>query len=1243
MKKQLIVSYIESKDVNQAEDNLSKVFNHLSFEYKHFSSLIENEVPQFAIIDNVEKMDQLRGIFEPSGQTVQFVFVGRNYKVQEFFDLNGAIIVDPSLYQLEIVSRLIKRSLLGESEIHLEEIFNKNFEKYFSYKISNLYRLGYFADLLCKDAAQQKFNFVSIRTFFDHAMLLNSYLVNLGLATFPCEMEFAFKDNQFVLLLHLSTNGLKQNHLIESLGQENNKNPLTSLLKTCFKQSDYLDVMNYPKAKRLSIIGVWVSEEQRAEISTSSISIKTVDDAHHNRHVNESGEFNYDFNHQSDPKDLEKLDKGQVPTLPGTHKTILEVAEDSIFKNEEGLLQEITSFVQNQVELKNLELDDPSQAVSMSDLSLDEVKQILKDYPDQELVQKFKKGDEQLLTSLVVSGNAAEELIQVVSNKVAKEEEELTVRLSSGAEEITNQITMKGGLFQEKIDNEVQFIASSKAREKNITEVIQDPGVFLEDAEFELAGSSVELNEDEKRKISENIKDVLIKLSTEENFLALSPEAQQETIEEQVQQVVRSSIPKVKQMEIIKGAHNKPPVDDDIKIAMGSIEEELVTKFSSNTGPVLIEDQIEVITSAILKNAKNVKTVLSGDKSLDQSVEEIIEQMNIPEEQKNAFKQKVIVKNKKSSSQSLDNEESFFSADESGKEHVEVVSGSNSFPTDAGYKVNNKKKTHSELEDDSQLVDGNVNSDDGFKLKISEGSKQQDDGYKVSVGGNNAGLQGSQYNVSENSHLINKIEELEKKIQSQKEHIREMSKVQVKDLKSEDIKIDRPEMEHITNVTKEIKEMSGISDLQKEKMLQIIDSEQKMHEKYNEMQEAYRKNKILLDTQTNNSKEEMEALERDNRHKDLMVAQMKTKITNLEKDTRVEIKRISFELKKQQQRVSMAESDSFRQKIHSLEKEKNNIKRTLDELKANISIEKNKTLDLAAQSSPKVSEAEAQRKRAEVKLLAANSEIAELKKAIHAKESTAKEVGEQRIKFESEANKWKKDALTRQSELEKVQNEKNKIETELASVRRRLEDHSREIKIDKKSENKIEQTSKDTKVTNVTGESPKQIEDKILQLKEEMNKEKSHLNKELAKSIEQFEQMKKSYLMESNKVKALEVKAKEMADQLAQQASEIKAHETAEAEVTTKATAGAGSASSKDISALTTKNRILEETSKKITKDFNETKVKLDDAKKEIAILTKKNNEISFKLQEKEKLSEKLQNELKSSKEKDGDSKKKAA
>jgi len=76
---------------------------------------------------------------------------------------------------------------------------------------------------------------------------------------------------------------------------------------------------------------------------------------------------------------------------------------------------------------------------------------------------------------------------------------------------------------------------------------------------------------------------------------------------------------------------------------------------------------------------------------------------------------------------------------------------------------------------------------------------------------------------------------------------------------------------------------------------------------------------------------------------------------------------------------------------------------------------------------------------------------------------------------------------------------------------------------------------------------------------------------------------------------------------------------------------------------LVTKNRILEETSKKVTKDFNDTKAKLDEAKKEIANLTKKTNETQFKLQEKEKLAEKLQNELKAIKDKEADSKKKDA
>lgn len=1364
MKKQRIVSYI-SQDLSETQLVLSS----MNSELIKPSELPKGEKPDYALVDSVELMDKLRGEFESLNQDVKFIFLGRNGKVQDFFDLNGAMMIDPLMFKNKTSSLLIKRSISENPGIQLQEIFGENFKKYYSYKINNIYRLGYVGDLICKDAIDVKLNFIAMRTFFDHAMMLNSYLVDLGLASFPCEVEFTFKEDQFVMLLHIATANLKHNQLCESLGEENSKNPMSSLLKTCFKQADYLDVVNYPKAKRLTIIGLWLSEEQRAQLTTPSISIQTIveDSATVKNESESSADFNYDFNHQLDPTELEKLENADLPELPGAHRLLEEMSDDSVFNKEEGLLEEITSFVQNQVELKNLDFDDPTQAINVSDLSIDEVKKILKDHPNQELVQSFKKDEEELLTSVVTAGKNAEKLIQTVRGKVAKEDNEIKVSLSSAVEEITNQIVTGGSLFKENLGNDVQFINSS-LKDKEANEILVNPASVFEGAEFNFEGNVISFDADQKKDMTEVLQNSFDELLLSPDFQSLSKDEQQKRVEQEVKLVIKSNMPKAKEEQ------------SAIKIAMGNIQKELVTKFTSQGKTRDADEQIEIVTSSILKNAKEFKTVLKGGQTVHEAVEEIIVQMSVPEEQKIAFKKKIQQKIKKENlkssllvdqepelgaevleeieqeetvqqnrlvkkvvnvskqvlknnmaeveeiveapesessilAQNMTNKKSLLPQIDSIKlsgqvdedDKVEVISGDGEFDTGDEYVV--KKSSGSKSKKSSEAVvvvgsdDGEVDDDDGYSIRSSTGKSpkksegkrvitgndglSQNDGYVVKSGkegsdkdedegyvvssrtSGDAKNDGADYKVSNNSNLLMRIEELEKKLKRERDQIREMEKAKVaakekvkavkesvseitKTIKNPDLTVEATDPVKLEAVVADIKNSSGLSDMQKEKMLEMLEKEKLINIKYAEIQDAYRKTKAALDTQENKYSAEIDELERSNRHKELLVEQMKTKVSNAEKDHQLELKRVALDLKKQAQRGSSVEVDRYKQKAAALEREKNAMKRMLDELKNNVSMEKVKAVNQDVKSSPKVAEFEAQKKRAEVKLMGVEAEIKELKKSMAAKDLAAKEVGEQRFKYETEMNKWKKEALTKQSEIDKALNEvsakksevekamkeKKHVEEELQVLKKLYDETVQAAKKAKKSDATAAQAVQDSKASS---ESAKNVEDKLQSLKEENLKEKAHLNKELVKEKEQLEEMKRSYLNESNKVKALENKAKEMASKIEEQAAALKAFETAEKDSATITTGGSGAVTAKDLSALSTKNRILEETSKKVTKDFNETKGKLDEAKKEIANLTKKTNEVQFKLQEKEKLAEKLQNELKAIKDKEAEAKKK--
>lgn len=1437
MGKRVIVTYIEQK-LLIAQNAIASDFREV---IKSSDVQKEHEV-DYAIVDSFELMEKVKAEFIAKQlPTPRFIYVGRNYKLQEYFDLGGTILVDPFIFGDEVASKLIKRSMEISPALHLQEVFKDYFPKYFSYKILNIYRLGYYGDLMCKDAIGQQANFVAIRTFFDHAMLYLSHLCDLELARFSCELEYSFKNNQFVMLIHVpTTNNLKHNHLIEGFGEENSKNPISSLLRTCYKATDYLDVIHNPKTKRLTIVGLWLAEENRSQLAAPTVNLDTV--GQHevnaiNQDENNNQSFQYDFEHHLSEKEFQKLEKGERPELPGIQAAVEEIEEDSVLNQEEGVLEELTSFIQEKVDLKNLEIDDPSQQVKVEDLSIDEVKQILKDHPEQELIQKLSHTDEKVLTTVISAGKGAEELVQMVSGSKKKENENVMVKIGSGAKQIAEQISIAKTMFKnDENKEEVTFINSFKDKiNQDEIQILKSGLIPMEDGSETsiITGDSIIVG-DEEILIPENIKkeidsawkvkkaQIIEKVQAGE----LTDSEANDYIQNEITQVIKNTIKSESGNEFVKVQGGKiPKVDDDIRVSMGNIEKELTTKFksiSSNSDP---QEQAEVIISTIIQEAKQSKVVLKGSKPVEEVVSEIIENMDIPEEEKVAFTKKSVKAIKKDKKKSIPKasttplEEELVSIEEEVDEVIEeeveetviekdttvkkivkkpkvvkvkkqvivpkklvveevveeeiieeveeevieegvpvkktvkkpkivqvkkqvrkapslveeeettlvegdgedstelikisskgskkaqpqakfstknvaesqneeevddvtVVTGSNEFPEGEGFTVSdreasgkksNQKKSlqksiikgSSEEAEEVQHFEGKEEGEEeNYKFKNHKGLEREDTDYKVKVDGkkhkNDAEntdykvasnkTQPNQkeddgYRVADNSHLVQKIQELEEKLKNEREMARNEARklaAEVKNPESTEIVERKLSNEDTEKLASEVKNSTVIPEFHKEKMLEVIEHEKKINEKMAEVNDAYRKTKAALDTIENKYAQQIDELERENRHKEHLIEQVKTKMQNLERDHQLELKRASFDAKNalSGKGGSSAEVDRYKQKAAALEREKNSLKAMIEDLKKSKIKEKTNIIEAEAKTSPKVAELEAQKKRVEVRLSSAEEEIKELKKTITSKDRNSQSLGEQRLKLENESAKWKKDALTKQSELEKVNKEKTQAENEVKELKKKVDELLKSAKEVKKTDAQTQQVATDSKTAQAN---VKQAEEKVLALKEEFNKEKAQLNKEIGKEKELHEEAKKNYLHEANKVKALEVKSKELADKIKELEETIKAHDQAATEAEAKASNAKAAITAKDLSAVTTKNRLLDETNKKITKDLTDTKAKLEESKKEIAILTKKSNETQYKLQEKEKLAEKLQNELKEIKDKEAEAKKKEA
>ena len=668
-------------------------------------------------------------------------------------------------------------------------------------------------------------------------------------------------------------------------------------------------------------------------------------------------------------------------------------------------------------------------------------------------------------------------------------------------------------------------------------------------------------------------------------FHALERKKQQDIIEHEIKSV------------IINSSAENASKNQNIMPAMENIQKDLESSFNSSESIGDIDDQNDVISHAFIQNSKRLAPVLKKEVPVEEVLEQIIGNMVIPIDKQNALNKNIKKKLQDNSlSKSIDNESNL------------QITGSEKVIPDQATKISGHTK-----EDDLSIQVKGINGNKDEEVSRVLGSDKEDnqtdavkissflegnDGYKVTPINKN-GIGG---NTKETVRVVNDSNNYEQddgytvqSFSSSKDKFddainsRSTSNNSSTDLSSENIRIQK---------------LTGMSE---NEYIAAIDE-----------------------------------LERKNRHKDLLLEQLKTKIENTEKDHQIQLKRVTFDVKRKAQRASSVEIDRYKQKVTSLEREKKAISKMLDDLKSTVYKEKVQELDQEMKESPKVFEFEAQKKRAEVKLSAVELELRELKKTLSSKESLAKEVAEQRYKFEADMNKWKKNALNKQSELEKLHNEKKVMKEELHIIKRKYEDVLKSKPLDKKRNTKHTDEANDVKLSVTTSNQHKAD---VALFHEKKDKE----NAQLAREKQELEVKKKIYLEETQKVKALEAKVKELELKLAESVDLKTQDELSQTPLETQekssksntTAAGANASANKDLAGVATKNRILEESNKKITKDLMDAKAKLDEAKKEIANLTKKNNEIQFKLQDKEKLSERLQNELKAIKDKESEAKKK--
>jgi len=1227
MKKIVIAHYLL-----EATAKMPKVFYDSDYQIIKEIDINENSRPDYCVVESVEKLMKVKEYFTNLNHVVKFVYVGKIDDVQDFYRQNGTALIDPYWLANDIGKLLIKRVTEEQPSIHLQEVFRAVFEKYFSYKISSLYRLGYYGDLMAKDAIDQNINFVATRSFFDHIMLYISYLKELDMATLPCELEYAINDDCFAIMVHVSCANINPQYLSEALAEDNIRNPMNSLLRICLRNSDLFDVMYYPKIKRLCFIGVWANQDQSQSIVGPSLSINIHDAQRLSMSDEDVSDYKYDFTHQSDPLSLKSLDdQGIIPKLPGDHQPLVDLSDKSTFSNNPDLMQELSSFIKQKI---NEEMKDKK----LSEISADDVTNILKDYPDQQVVTSLTPDDAGVLSIMVRKGQSPlqvedegytqsvkklpkildeeslaelEDLSKTFENLEQLPSEEVSEEgyIPNWEEDITIVKSTDGGI-QAASSNDDKLDFASKLTESlsedamqpgfQLQALIDDPSTLFSSPLMKVAEGEMKVSPQLKKVIAAKWQDGIKKSLGTKKISEYSEDEIQtmmlQQIEGAVSQALLATDPEIA---MIAGVAYQAP-EESFKAPVNKLKTQL-SGLANKRPP---EEKMVSIIGSLQKAAADADIVVQGHKQPEEMVLELIKRLPISKKQKE-FLNKKVQEAEEEVGQEVDESLKAWAEDE---ELVTIVKGSQkkkerktvivqskgvAIEEDddaiilrgeaATFKakpisVRNSTSQGDDGDDDQPLVikgKKGIKEKEGYTVVPGSGKSQVNDGYTVRISGEKSTLTPGEFRVSDQSKLVEKIKDLED----------QLSKVEM-------TKVEGLSVEEHGKISDDVKNNASLNELQKDQIFELLRKDKEMTAKYQELQDAYNKSRAIIHAKDGHHEKQLGDLQLEMKQKELLVDQIKYKMENMQREYEKNLKQQAFEQKKLSQKGAVGNADSLQRKITTLERERDNMKHLVDEYKRQALLAKDNAAK-AGDSSSKTAEIEARQKSLEVKFLAKDKELQMSNAKVAEKDKMLSELQSVKNKLEFEISELKKDVLQGNAELA----------AEKAAVPQAV-----------------------TPEKNV-------YESKMAALKEEVMKERSTYSKALTKERENMEEMKRAYLVETNKVKSLEMKLKEITTKLTVSEAKEVATQTSVAAASAAAAEVSAKEVAKDTSGLATKHRLLEESHKKVMKDFNESKVKFEEMKKELMLVTKKSSETQFKLLEKEKLLEKLQAELKALKE----------
>jgi hypothetical protein len=357
----------------------------------------EAEITEFTdlayiLVDHEASAIELLNKYDTLNKNIDVIVANDVESLREFFLCNGRAAIDPEWLNYDVAKILFSNYINNAGSLHLDEIFTGKLGEFKSNKIINHNRLGYYADEIAVEAFDNNFNVVSIRSYLDHFIYYLTYLKQAGVASVPFEIEYSWDKDFFVLLIHSKMVNFVAEYLIDCFGKENPNDPLSFLLQAASRSCDMFNLNFIDTASKICAIGVWKNYENKDlkdlkhsvlfnNIKTSGQILSLIEEKMRQARKKGPSEKTEDIGFE------EKYKKVESKKLPGNIiEMVVSPDEDSTFHSKPKLASQLIAFSIAEFEEMHPDRD-------LKSMVMDELKNILKSYKDQEVIEDLSEDD----------------------------------------------------------------------------------------------------------------------------------------------------------------------------------------------------------------------------------------------------------------------------------------------------------------------------------------------------------------------------------------------------------------------------------------------------------------------------------------------------------------------------------------------------------------------------------------------------------------------------------------------------------------------------------------------------------------------------------------------------------------------------------------------------------------------------------------------------------------------------------